>query len=408
MGGPAVQRPAKWVKYLFRMGWDITVVTASDYPYHHSEDPVLEKEIRGCAEVIRIPFTTSANLVSRVAYRFGLKGFARLVMDDFLDFPDHMRHWCRKAEPIVESMIKKKFDALITTCLPASLNLLGARIRSRFCLPWFADFRDELAELPGHTKTKSRRLRRIEALTAGTADGLIFAHPGVARYFGERYAVPHQKMLELPNGFDPEDFSDLGAHISKPSSESTEMLIRHVGSFHASNSGIELCRGLGIIARQNGPSLKAKIQFVGGGPLCTLPEEGAVTCETLTRLPHTDAVRMLGSSDALLLYADSRRGKSFIPGKLFEYLAARRPIIAVAPPGSDVNEYVRRYAAGWYADASNPSDIARTLERAVKECSDMQRELNRNHRDIGIFSRARQAEILNDFIRGRLGQSCAC
>jgi hypothetical protein len=52
-----------------------------------------------------------------------------------------------------------------------------------------------------------------------------------------------------------------------------------------------------------------------------------------------------------------------LPGKLYEYLAARKPVIALSPKGGEVDQFMQRTHAGWCVDYRDRSAIQSLLRR---------------------------------------------
>jgi glycosyltransferase involved in cell wall biosynthesis len=195
-GGAGVQRWAKLVKYLSRLGWQVHVVSVRDGCFFATDPTLLadipaEVEVRRCrsAELERLPFvqrvkrrvapetaatgpvrplprwaTPSPRLLSRWTISLLSQGRARVVPDPQLGWvPFAYRAACQ----VIES---QRIDCVVSTSAPLSAHLVGLLLKRRFALPWVADFRDPWAHDPmglrkiaaAHTYLEAQILRHAD------------------------------------------------------------------------------------------------------------------------------------------------------------------------------------------------------------------------------------------------------
>jgi glycosyltransferase involved in cell wall biosynthesis len=168
--------------------------------------------------------------------------------------------------------------------------------------------------------------------------------------------------LAISNGYDPEDFRGL-----PPRKPATGPRVRfvHTGSFYRHYSPAPLRRALEHAAAARPELLRQmEVVFVGGCPVDFSGLPG-LEARVLPRVSHAEAVAWLGRADALMNVYESKTGRHGVSGKLFEYLAAGRPILAVLPPDGTAAEIVRAARAGFTADPDRPDDVLDAVERCI-------------------------------------------
>jgi len=89
------------------------------------------------------------------------------------------------------------------------------------------------------------------------------------------------------------------------------------------------------------------------------------------QLDHASTIQAMRAADLLLLVANTTPGaEATVPGKLFEYLAVGRPVLAIAPPDSSTADVLNQTGGGWLAPSGDPAAIACVLEKAFKANED--------------------------------------
>jgi len=406
LGGSGVYRTLKFAKYLPQNGWVPVVVSAQDPDWYHLlEKNHFELEIGPKTEVHRVrplPFLK----ITRRTLRFlrgsvvgqepdekskppaisRVKGNVRRI----LSIPDEQVWWLFPAFFAGWRLLRKdrNLRVIYSTSGPYTDHLVGLLLRLATKRPWVADFRDVWADnltlFP--TETRIQRINaRLEKLVVRFADKIVTTAEGATEHFREKY--PNQdpnKFVTITNGFDTADFQQTEAKGFD------RFTVSYVGELYASQSPEPALKGFAE-SLESIPRDKIMLSFVGAKEdkyvkmlsefIASEGLEGLV--ESKDQVPHREAVaRMLGSNALLLIVSEeaNQYGRMYT-GKLFEYLAARRPIIAIAPPGAtsrlitelragtvcgldDIecikNAFVEAYAAYRDKKAPNPSvDISR-------------------------------------------------
>ena len=382
-GGAGVQRCLKWVKYLSDFGVEATVVTVdatqATYPVL---DESLAADVPAGVRVIRTPtsepFKSYKKLTGR-AVPYG--GFANEgkpgLMQQALRFvrgnlfiPDPRRGWNKHALRAVERLLAagETFDAVLTSSPPHSTQLIGLALQKRYGLRWLADMRDPWTDIYyyrdlHHTPLAAWLDARYERQVLTRADAVLVTSPETERLF--RTKVPGLaagKIHVLPNGYDAPDFSQ----PSQPPADCFR--ITHTGTI---TELYHLGGLLGVLARalKRHPAVPMQLRFVGQVSAELRTQVSAAGLAEVTDyqpfVPHADSVAELLQATVLLMaIPDVPRNRGILPGKIFEYLAANKPVLCVGPAGSDADKLLQECGAGQalpYADAALMQETLDTL-----------------------------------------------
>lgn len=328
-GGGGVQRTAKFVKYLPQFGWRPTVLTTSAPPA--TVDDSLGRDIPPQTQVLRVRgMTMPKRLPWRV--RNGLKRWV-LTVDEEIG-------WQPFAERAGRKLLQAgDFQAIYTTSAPYTDHLVGLSLRKNFHLPWIADFRDPWLDnifTPFPTPLHRRICGDLERRIVQQADYVVVVSDPMRRQLVDRYPLlAPDKFIIIPNGFDPEDFEDV-----TPAPRDERLTIVYTGSLYGGRSArwfLEALQRAFAQGRLDRRSLQ--VRFVGAAGVETPPlvaEYGLTDVVTLLGYtPHQQSISHLFAADVLLLIiGDGPNSEVVLTGKLFEYLAARRPVLAMIPQGA--------------------------------------------------------------------------
>ncbi|HWH55442.1 MAG TPA: glycosyltransferase [Gaiellaceae bacterium] len=362
-GGGGVQRPLKFATHLPSFGIETHVLAPDDPKWVHRDH---EARPPTQAWVHRAPFHgPRGRIPSEDLYK--LEGADRLRYQAGALFrralvPDKSVTWAPNAIPAAIRIVKREgIDAVLTTSPPNSLNLIGAAVKGATGVKWVADLRDPLItdadnpveRLPARMKENVQKL--VARLVASQADAIVTAWEGIADEI--RSYEPNAPVTVIPNGADYDDFEGLEYEPGD------RFRITHTGSFFGKRNPRPF---LTALVESGLETVTAR--FVG--ELTTRDREwaeGLGLGDRLELLPFGSRRRSLAyqrNSEALLLLLPQagERGSPVLPGKIFEYLAAERPIIAAVPPDGAAAKLVREAGAGIVVP---PEDVAGIREALV-------------------------------------------
>ncbi|WP_010227965.1 glycosyltransferase family 4 protein [Gillisia marina] len=362
-GGPGVQRWLKFVKYL--RDFDIEpIVYVPENPDYPIVDNSLLKEIPKGVTILKKPIfepyflaklfskketsTISSGIIKEEKTQNFLQKLFLYIRGNFF-IPDARKFWIKPSVKFLSTYLSEnKIDAIITTGPPHSLHLIGLGLKKKLELKWFADFRDPWTEIGYHKKLKlsvSAEAKHValETEVLSTADHIITTSFSTQDEFNVKTNKP---VSVITNGYDisAENSTELDkkftlAHIgSLLSVRNPENLWKVLQELTSENNDFKEDFVLKLVGKVSDDVLSS-IKSYGLEPNLELP--GYVSHQKANFFQQTSQV-------LLLIEIDSLETKGIIPGKLFEYLAARRPILALGPKDWDVENILGETNAGTY------------------------------------------------------------
>jgi glycosyltransferase involved in cell wall biosynthesis len=399
-GGPGAHRPLKLAGHLAELGVETHVLAPADPRWIHED---AELRVPPGVRVHRAPYVGPRTRV-RMAEVHGRRGLSRAAAEASLLgarllLPDQHVLWNVAAIPRAVSIARREGpDAIVTTSPPSSVHLLGAAVKNVTGVRWIADLRDPVVGHP-HRRLELRAVRAKERaelavlrLVGRSADAVVAGSEGIARGVGE--VSPRTRVVTIPNGCDFEEFDGLTYERGE------RFRITHTGTFFGRRDPRPF---LSAVA---GARLDVTVRLVGG---CRPADrEWAARLDLADRLevidyvPRRRALALQRDSDALLLLipdADGR-GDGVLSAKLFEYLAAERPILAAVPPHGEAAALIREAEAGVVVPPDDVGALREALERLEARWRDD--ELDGVPLEAGLrerLSRRQRAVELADLVR---------
>ncbi len=346
-GGGGVQRPLKLATHLPALGIETHVLAPDDPKWLHRDEELqpptqafvhraryLGPRARLPAEELHgLTGTDLAIAQAKLAYR-------RLLL------PDASVTWAPTAIPAAVRIVRQEgIDAVLTTSPPLSLNLIGSSVKRLTGIPWVADQRDSVVQNADRrferaaVRLKEKALEGVVQLVARHADAVVAVSEAIADEV--RAFDPAGQVRVIPNGCDFDDFAGLEY---RPDGR---FRITHTGSFFGKRSPRAFLTALAesgldeAVARFVGDFRATDREWIDqlglGGRL-----------ELISYVPRRQALELQRDSEAnLLLLPDAAgRGRVVPSGKIFEYLAAERPILAAVPTDGAAASLVRETGAG--------------------------------------------------------------
>jgi len=362
-GGAGVQRWLKFSKYLPEFECLPIILTVDEKQASYAQlDPSLLHEIAPELRVYKTntfePYQLYRKLSNKKDIPFG--GFSnqkKITLFEKLSrwirgnlfIPDPRKGWNSYALKKALHLIKnEQIDVVITSGPPHSTHLIGNSIKKMTGIRWIADFRDPWTDIFYYKELYHSLPARwmdshLETKILSNADQIITVSEEIGKLLLNKNPGTSLKIAVLPNGYDEADFTTVAA-VSN-----AHFTITYCGTI---SMGYRIAPFVEAI-RQLPETVKnqIKIRFVGNVPdeIIRLFERNDLgpLLEVLGYLPHEQAVsQMKGASMLLMAIPDSPDNKGIVTGKFFEYLAAKRPILAIGPIGGDVDKLIKRCNAG--------------------------------------------------------------
>ena len=381
-GGSGVQRWLKMSKYLPENGWQPVIYTAenAEYPV---EDPSLEKDVAHEAEVIKRPIVEPYNFYKKIlgiqknqkvkagfidesGKQQSWKGRLSVWIRGNLFIPDARCWWVKPSVKHLKKYLKvHPVDAIISTGPPHSMHLIAMKLKEAMNLPWIADFRDPWTEIDYYndlrlTRHSDRKHHRLEHEVLTKADKVVTVSWDGAQGL-ER--LGNRAIEVIPNGF---DWDPQTTHVSTPLSQ--DFTITHVGIIGANRNEHQLWQALKELKTENESFGKAlKIRLVGQVDQSVVrsinDHDLQDNTEIIPYVPHDQVLQLQQSSQVLLLLVNNTpNAKGILTGKLFQYLASGRPVLAIGPEDGDAARIITETGAGKTIDFEDKEKIKAVIQ----------------------------------------------
>jgi glycosyltransferase involved in cell wall biosynthesis len=361
-GGGGVQRPLKFATHLPALGIE-THVLAPDDPKWLYSDPALAPPSQAWIHRARYLGPRAHRLADELHGRSGLDLLSRQArsLSRRVLVPDENVAWNLTAIPAAVRIVRSEgIDVVLTTSPPNSVHLIGAAVKRMTGVRWVADLRDSIASHP-HRRVERAAVRAKEKVSASVArlvarqaDVIVAASDAIAE---EALGLePAGVVTTILNGADFDDFAGLEYR------RGDRFRITHTGSFFGKRDPRPFLSALAESGLQD-----VVARFVGDFRVADRDwAESLGLGDRLELLPHVsrrEALALQRDSDALLLLIPDAggRGQGVLSGKVFEYLAAERPILAAVPPEGAAAELIRETGAGAVAAPDDVPALTRAL-----------------------------------------------
>ena len=361
-GGGGVQRPLKLAQYLPALGIETHVLAPDDPKWVH-RDPDLRVPTQAWVHRVRYVGPRARKPAEELRAVDGLE--RALVMAQVtarrLLVPDASVTWNLTAIPAAIRIARREgIDAVVTTSPPGSIHLVGAAVRRATGAAWLADLRDPLVANPHRrsdtvaTRARQATNEQLARLVARGADAISCVSEAIAEEV--RGLGPRGIVRTIANGCDFDDFAGL-EYRPGPT-----FRITHTGSFFGKRDPRPFLQafrdsGLDAVARFVGDFRSTDLEWASGLGL-------GDRLQLIAYSPRAESLRLQRDSEVLLLLVPDAggRGKGVLSGKVFEYLAAGRPILAVVPPDGAAADLIRETGAGVVLAPDDVDGIRRALE----------------------------------------------
>jgi glycosyltransferase involved in cell wall biosynthesis len=382
-GGPGVQRWLKFVKYL--PDFDIEpIVYTPENPNYPIVDTSMMAEVADSVTVLKHPIkepyrfasmlsrkqtkTISAGIVPKTTKQSLIQRLLLYIRGNFF-IPDARVGWVNPSVAFLENYIKEHdIGTVITTGPPHSMHLIGMQLKAKITkedpnreIHWITDFRDPWTTIGYHDKLKmtaktKRKHKNLERTVLETADQVIVTSPTTKKEFT---AITTKPITVITNGFDT-------VHTEAVALDST-FTLSHIGSLLSDRNPLVLWKVLAKLSKEHDSFRERfKLKLVGKVSqevIDAIKSYGLENHLTLVGyVSHQEAILLQRQAAVLLLIEiNAEITKGIIPGKVFEYLAAQRPIVALGPKDADVRDIITATHSGYYFEYSQEE----TLEKAI-------------------------------------------
>jgi len=408
-GGPGVQRWLNFSKYLPDFGYQPIIYKPKNPSYpikdnslsYPSRVKVIEKSILEPYALAELVSKSDSKTISsgliKSKTKQSWKERLMLFIRGNLFIPDARVLWVKPSISYLKAYIQEhSIETIITTGPPHSLHLIGLGLKKHLPnLNWIADFRDPWTTIGYHkalrlTEKSEQKHKDLESKVLNTANQLITTSFKTQQEFSQKTKTP---IEVITNGFD---------EISVESELSENFTISHIGSLLNDRNPKLLWQVFAELITEN-PVFKNffELQLIGKISESVLESIHNAGLEDYVSVqgyvPHKEAVSYQKSSQILLLIEiDQQDTRGIIPGKLFEYLASQRPILAIGPEEWDVEKIISDTQSGQCFTYNQKTDLKSFVEKAFDDF--LIGKLNANTKNIHQYSRKHLTQNLAHLI----------
>ena len=364
-GGSGVQRWLKFVKYLQDFGIEPIVYTVDNANYP-KEDSTLLKEVPENIKILKQPIWEPTNLLFWKKKNAVKKGISNVSKGGFLSFirgnffiPDPKVFWVKPSVKFLQKYIlEHKIDTIISTGPPHSMHLIAQKLHQKNNIKWIADFRDPWTSLYYNTdfnqlnSAKNINLK-LETSVLKNADCILT----VSNHLKKQFATIAKNVQVITNGFDDEVLSENILVLDK------KFTISYIGLLPKQSNPKVLFSVINQLCLENKDfKMDLQLNFIGD-----IADEVKLEIENTNLLEnasftgyvsHKKAIEFQMKAQVLLLLIPNVvNNKGILTGKLFEYLTAKRPILAIGPEDGDLATILKETNAGTISGFNNSEKL---------------------------------------------------
>jgi glycosyltransferase involved in cell wall biosynthesis len=394
-------RAQKFAKFLPFYNWRPIIITKKIITPNMSNSD-LERELDSKTKIMRIlsPTTYFDNILRSLH-----------ISPRWFIFPDEAIGWAVMATFYAIKLIKKeKIKVLYTTASPWSAHIIGLILKKIFKLYWIAEFRDLWTldpEFDPPSLLHRKLSKRIEYAILRYADKVLVVTEDMKEQIIKSYNIPVEKCVVITNGYDIEDFRRV------KSIESQKFEIAFTGSLYSKNFSEIMVKFLialkEVITKNKYSSREIKFTIAGSYPdrITELVKNLELDefVETKGAISYFESIQVMVNSNVLLLilppYENGRNVA--LTQKLFNYLAAGKPILGLVPD-SPARDLIVESMAGIVVDPDNVNSIKNAIEYLYLKFRDGNLKVDQNWSILKKYDRKvltqQLAEIFDEFATG--------
>lgn len=411
-GGIAVHRCLKFAKYLREFGWEPVICTAENPEY-----PVLDednfKDVPKGVTILKTKIWEPYNFFKFISGKKKEERIHNVFLEEEkpsfahklgiwirgnIFIPDARRFWIRPTVNFLSKYLKENpVDLIFTNGPPQTTHMIAYGVKKKLGIPWHADFQDPWTQVDYFPQLMlnpiSRRIHEaMEQHVFRFADKVTICSN---TWKSDLESIGASDVGVIVWGYDEEDFQNINVPISK------KFTLSHFGSLGPDRNAKNLWKALSVIAKENSQfSADLEIELVGFIGHAIVDEINSLGLEKNLRLSghisRRETLEQMHRSQVLLLILnDMPNVNGRLPGKLFEYLASRRPTLVIGPEESDASRIVLGVKAG---STCNFNDLEKMI-KTVKELYEKFRtgKLVSNQTDFSQYSNRNLTRKLSSY-----------
>jgi glycosyltransferase involved in cell wall biosynthesis len=413
-GGIGVLRCLKFVKYLREFGWEPIVFAPenADYPYY---DDGNFKDIPEGVKIIKRPIWEPFKLFKLITRRKDVPLNNIIHVRDRKSIFDNLGIWVRgnffipdarsfwikpSVKYLIQYLKENPVDAILTDGPPHTNTVIGTQVSRALNIPHLADFQDPWTQVDYYElfkigKNADAKHKRLEQETFKTAKKITIASPSWKKDI-EKIGAKNVDVVYY--GYDEDDFRDIKVKADD------KFTICHAGLLGYDRNPNNLFEVLKNLS-ENEHGFKDDLKIKLLGQIDIKVQESMIKSGLESNLLNLGtvnrkvALQEISNSWILLLplnKADNVNGR--IPGKFFEYIRAKRPIISFGPHSTDVNNIMQEYNLGINIDYSETEMLTHFILEQYKNFKKERFNATQSSKDMSVFSNFNQTKLIGKYL----------
>jgi len=404
-GGSGVQRWLKFVKYLQDFGIEPIVYTVDNANYPKEDDSLIS-EIPKNITVLKNPIFEPTDVFFWKQKGVKKKDVANSTNNSLLSFirgnffiPDPKIFWVKSSVNFLQNYLKDHpIDVIISTGPPHSMHLIAQKISKKNNIKWIADFRDPWTDLYYNNEFKQlsfakEKNKKLEKSVLENANCVLT----VSHSLKKDFLKTAKNVAVITNGFDSEVLQDENVVLD------SKFTISYIGLLPKQSNPVVFFKVLKKLCDAN-DEFKNDVQllFVGDISSEVRLEIEKNTLAEITQIkgyvPHKESIEFQKKAQVLLLLIPNvPKSAGILTGKLFEYITAKRPILALGPENGDLAVILQNTNAGVVIDHQNEAKLSIEILRLYQQFKEG--NLTVNSKNLAQFHRKNLTEQLASIIK---------
>jgi glycosyltransferase involved in cell wall biosynthesis len=404
-GGSGVQRWLKFVKYLQNFDIEPIVYTVDNANYP-KEDKTLLHEVPASIKILKQAIWEPTNLLFWKKKEAQKGDVSNAVNNGFLSFirgnffiPDPKIFWVNSSVKFLQQYLKEnKVDVVISTGPPHSMHLIAHKLKQKNNIKWIADFRDPWSNLYYNEGFKQlsfakKKNEKLENSVFKNADCILTVSNSLKKEFDQK-AI---RVEVITNGFDDEVVTNTLITLDKKFS------ISYIGLLPKQSNPKLLFKVLSTLCVEDTDfKTDLKLNFIGD--ISQDVKQEIINYNLLENtnfigyVSHKEAIEYQKKAQVLLLLIPNvAKSEGILTGKLFEYLTAKRPILAMGPETGDLSEILKNTSSGVVVGFDNEAKLTSEIRNLYEQYKTG--NLQVNSKNIEQFHRKELTKSLSEIIK---------
>jgi len=388
-GSSGVHRTVQFARHLPKFGWEPLIVSVHPRAY-----PSVNSDwFGGLPENTVIERAFALDSARHLSVKRRYLGLTAL--------PDRWVSWWPDGVTKCLRLIKEfKPKALWSTFPVATAHLIGLTVQRLTGLPWIADFRDPMVQPTQPEPGTQRRIYQyLESEIIAHSTTGVFVTPSARHQCARSYPCKVKDYWQLiENGYDEDLFAKAvgSTDIAKDRDPDDPIEFVHSGLLYSrGRNPLPFLNALKSVVRENHTRLHVTLRGCGEEMDVDKKVSDMALDDIVDIKPsvsYTDAIREMEEADALIVFQGVEFNRQ-IPAKVYEYLRAGHPILALTDESGETARLLDNYNGVYFADLTSPDQIERALIRLI--CDIQSNSIPRRHSAaLAVLSRIAGAEKL--------------